>query len=82
MIYLDKFSPPTREALSRYFADHSDFSGSIISSETAAWLYFLLRNEVDTEELFPKGKWATLQVLEAMLDQAAKEQIKAGEREK
>jgi hypothetical protein len=73
MIYLDRFSPETRYALSAYFAAHSDFSGSLITPEKAAWLWFKLRQEPDSAELFPKGKWATLQVLEAMLDAAAKE---------
>ena len=71
MIYLDRFLSSTRESLARYFSDHADFSGSMIAGETAAWLWFKLRQEPDSEELFPHGKWATLQRFEELLDNAA-----------
>ena len=39
--------------------------------EQAAWLWFRLRKHDDTDEMFPRGKWASIQYLEALIDEQA-----------
>lgn len=41
-----------------------------LTLEHACKLFFLLRAHPDSPEVFPKGKWASLQVLETIIDQA------------
>jgi hypothetical protein len=42
-------------------------------NEAWAWWWFRLREMEDREEWFPKGKWATLQRIEKILSEEAKE---------
>lgn len=51
------------------------FSAARYDGQPCAWLYFLLRATPDTAEWFPRGKWATLQRLEPILDSAAQVDI-------
>ena len=41
--------------------------------EHVAWLCFRLEQEPDSEGVFPKGKWATIQRLQDMVRNAAAE---------
>lgn len=43
--------------------------------ETMAWLVLLLKQIPDTEEVFPHGKWATIQNIESQLEECAKDYI-------
>lgn len=52
-------------------AVHKDemlFDSIASSPREWAWMWFQLRRAEDREEWFPKGKWATLQVIELFLD--------------
>lgn len=42
-----------------------------VSMENMAWLWFVCRELPDSEELFPHGKWATVQHIEGQLVLAA-----------
>jgi hypothetical protein len=72
-------SRETRRALEQYSDahDYTEWLGDrgCIDGPWFAWLIALLKEEVDTPELFPKGKWATLQRMEDLLVVAAKEEI-------
>ena len=67
---LNSFSPETRYWIKNEF-DKYDFAiDSVwISFERASALFFLLRKIPDED--FPRGKWATIQFLEAWLDKEA-----------
>lgn len=43
------------------------FDGLASSPKDWSWLWFQLREAEDKPEWFPKGKWATLQVIESFL---------------
>lgn len=45
--------------------------------ENWAWLWMRLREAEDKPEWFPKGKWATLQVIEQILVEEARESLRA-----
>jgi hypothetical protein len=45
------------------------------SPERMAWIVLLLKKFSDTEVIFPRGKWATIQDIEGQLDKAANEYI-------
>ena len=45
--------------------------------ETMAWLVILLKYIPDTEEVFPLGKWATIQEIERQLQECAKHRVEA-----
>jgi len=55
--------------------EHNDellFDSIGSAPEEWAWICFQLRAAVDKPEWFPKGKWATIQVIEQfLLDEAA-----------
>ena len=42
-----------------------------IPLERAAWMFFVLRAAEDDPAYFPKGKWATIQRIEQMLNEEA-----------
>ena len=44
-----------------------------ITTEQAALLWFRLRTAEDKPEDFPKGKWASLQLFETLIDESVKE---------
>lgn len=64
-------------ALERYGETHGydEWLKSWTMCKEAAWLVYLLRQEADTMELFPHGKWATIQAIQNLLDAAAKETL-------
>ena len=45
--------------------------------ETMAWFVILLKYIPDTEEVFPLGKWATIQEIERQLQECAKHRVEA-----
>ena len=45
---------------------------SFMLGENAAWLFFRLRETPDCSELFPKGKWASIQMLEGLVSEQAR----------
>jgi hypothetical protein len=47
------------------------------SPEKWAWLWMQLREAEDKPEWFPKGKWATLQIIEQILVEEARASLKA-----
>jgi hypothetical protein len=77
-IALREFSYEARRGLENisqsydlYFPDLENQYGP----NTWAGLFFILREVPDTPDFFPKGKWATIQYLEGMLIQWAKDQL-------
>jgi hypothetical protein len=73
----DRLSPETQAGL-RLWAKWNDdellFEGIGSSPEHWAWVVFLLRVAEDRPEWFPKGKSATIQVIEQWLyEEAARE---------
>ncbi len=75
MIHWGSLYRNTRQAIAALYArkDWEDLDGgdkTWILLEEATHMWFRLRAQPDTPELFPYGKWATLQVLEAMIDNA------------
>lgn len=54
------------------FADDMLFDDNASSSEFWAWICFQLRVADDRPQWFPKGKWATIQVIEEILYEQAK----------
>lgn len=71
---LNILSPEAQRGIEK-FCDERElgelFAGSKFDAERCSWLYFLLRAAADKPEWFPRGKWATLQRLEPILDSAA-----------
>lgn len=70
------FLPKTVQGIRRYLEDHDGYderlSGPI---ETWALLFFELRQAEDRTEWFPSGKWATIQRLEELLNEATNKHI-------
>ncbi len=48
-----------------------------MEEEQAAWLTFLLQHVPDNEVAFPAGKWATIQRIQELCDEAAREEQNA-----
>lgn len=71
-IYLGDLSPDAYRALET-LCDH-DWAPiyKYMEPEWVAWLTFRLKYVPDSEEVFPKGKWATIQRLQQMVDDYAK----------
>jgi len=49
-----------------------DVGKSWIDFPTCCAIYFLLKHSQDDPDLFPKGKWATLQRMEQLIEKAIK----------
>lgn len=66
------FLPKTVVGLRRWLEDHDGHDERLNGSlESWALLFFQLRQAEDKPEWFPSGKWATIQHLETMLNEAA-----------
>jgi hypothetical protein len=79
LVYAGALSELTRRALRDYSLAH-DYDEWLedrawIEPRWFAWLVALLKEETDTPELFPKGKWATIQRMEELLSESAKAEI-------
>jgi hypothetical protein len=62
LVYLSVL-PATWDALEKYAEKHDycEWFRRYTQPQWAAWLIFLLKAEPDLKELFPHGKWATIQ---------------------
>ena len=73
---LRDFSDKTQDGLRRWaLAAHGDellFDDNATAPEFWSWIYFQLRVAADRSEWFPRGKWATLQVIEESLSTEAR----------
>ena len=54
------------------------FDANASSPEVWSWAYFQLSESEDRAEWFPRGKWATLQLLEGKLREEARDVLGAG----
>ena len=65
---IEKLSQETQDGMIRWAREvHDDellFDDNASAPEFWAWTWFQLREAEDRPEWFPKGKWATLQVIE------------------
>ena len=61
-------SPRTAQGLSR--VGIGDFYG-VETPERMAWVVLVLKRVDDREQIFPRGKWATIQEIERQLDECA-----------
>ena len=68
------FLPKTVAGLRRLLEDH-DGHDERLHGDLGSWafLFFQLRDAEDKPEWFPSGKWATIQHLESLLIEAAKQ---------
>lgn len=74
-VHFAGLSPETRLAFEEWIAKHDlfgDFVGSYMKLEQFAELYFRLKFHCDDQDLFPKGKWATLQKMEDLIEEGLK----------
>jgi len=81
-----EFLPSTQEAFKRiceqYLGLDAPSAETITTIEWWASFFFLLRAVPDKDEFFPSGKWATIQRLEDLLNEYAKDIITYREKEK
>lgn len=79
---IELLSTQAQEGLRRFCAAvHDDelMLDAIASlPEQWAWIWFQLREAEDRLEWFPKGKWATIQVIEETLRKEAQEMARGG----
>lgn len=69
-IYLGNLKPDTLAAIRRHYAalDMENIAlATWWQAERVCELYFLLKYAPDDAELFPHGKWATLQAIEELI---------------
>ena len=74
---LDYLSPAAQKGLRLWALETlpDDRVLNAASSESWAWLTFLLWESPDKPEWFPKGKSATIQIIQMKLHQEAKETL-------
>jgi hypothetical protein len=74
-------SEETQEGIRQFYKDtygDEDEVGKVCTRpDHWSWLWFLLRQAEDKPEWFPKGKSATLQIIEKHLDAYAREMLHA-----
>jgi hypothetical protein len=66
---IDQLSAAAQDGL-RLWANevfHDELALDAAATEHWAWAHFLLKVSPDRPEWFPKGKWATLQIIEGEL---------------
>ena len=72
-VAINQLSHETRRAITdALFEDGWDVGNSWIDFDTCCGILQRLKHATDTETLFPKGKWATIQRLEQLIDAAIK----------
>jgi hypothetical protein len=70
-VAIHQLSAETQHAISEALEESGwDVGKSWIDLPTCAAIFFLLKYSPDDPELFPKGKWATLQRLEVLIENA------------
>ena len=76
-IHMRSLSPDTYAALENLCSDRkwADIN-KWMEPETVAWLVWRLRFVEDSEQHFPRGKWATIQRIEIMLNDLASQESK------
>jgi hypothetical protein len=76
LVYIGAISRETRSAWAKVWRHNSDGwdlddgDRTWITIEQAAVMFFYLRKIDDWPEVFPKGKWASIQLLETLIDEA------------
>lgn len=77
MIHLKSLTPETYTALERVCGNYEwpDLH-PWEQPELVAWLSFKLKFIADSDDAFPRGKWATIQRLQAMLEEHAEREVK------
>ena len=72
-VNINALSSETRKAITNaLFESGFDVGESWIDFDICCGIWFRLRYAEDSPELFPKGKWATLQRFEQLIDEAIK----------
>ena len=72
-IFKSDFSALAIQGLRRFLEDHDGHDMRLTGSlESWSFLFFQLREAEDKPEWFPRGKWATIHHLEALLTEAAR----------
>jgi len=70
-VSVHELSAETRYAITEALDESGwDVGKSWIDLPTFAAIFFLLKHSPDSAELFPKGKWATLQRMEQLVEKA------------
>jgi hypothetical protein len=70
-VAINELSAETRHAITdALFESGFDVGTSWIDFDTCCGIYFRLKYSEDSPELFPKGKWATVQFMEHLIVQA------------
>ncbi len=82
-IYFGDLNRDTREAIARWYAanEWEDIGGRTwLSLDTCATMFFRMRAVKGADiEIFPHGKWATIQRLETMIDAVVRRQVNPDE---
>ena len=83
-IDLNQLSPDTKYALEQYAIGfgYDSWLKTFMEPHWFAWLIELLKGEPDTEDLFPKGQWATVQRMQELLADAVRAEIRNHVKEK
>ena len=71
-IRLREFIPLTRRGIEEIVRTYDLADADNMPLEEWAKMFFLMRQMPDNDDLFPSGKWATIQALESKLDEWAK----------
>ena len=67
-VAIHRLSTETQAAISEALTESGwDVGTSWVDLPTCAAIFFLLKYSKDDPQLFPKGKWATIQVIESYL---------------
>lgn len=74
-ISIKSFRPETRIGLKEWGETLGYDLEQVFNLEDWAWLLFLMKHTPDYEDYFLSGKWATIQFLEQMLNEAALKRI-------
>lgn len=75
MVFIGDISYQTRKAwaalaFAMNWEDLDEGDKTWLTLDHAASLFFRLRHQLDTADVFPKGKWASIQLLETLIDKA------------
>lgn len=77
-VHINALSSETRKAITdALFESGFDVGESWIDFDTCCGIWFRLTYAEDSPELFPKGKWATLQRFQQLIEQAMQPSIVA-----
>jgi hypothetical protein len=78
-VNINELSTEARTAITdALFDDGWDVGKSWIDFDMCCGIWFRLKYAKDDPDLFPKGKWATLQRFEQLIEQAVRSQSDAG----